>query len=70
MEEAMSEEGSFRLRVIEGLAGAIIFIIGIAGAFYTFTSLSTLGNFVGFFGFLSITTIVIGLILMTAKIEE
>ncbi|MGF3535354.1 MAG: hypothetical protein ACQXXE_00625 [Candidatus Bathyarchaeia archaeon] len=65
-----SEEGGFGLTLAEKFFGFILVVIGIIAAYYTFTSADTLGTFTGFFGFLSILPIVIGIILVTAKIEQ
>jgi hypothetical protein len=65
----MSEEGSFGLNVAEKFFGFIVFIVGVLGLYFTVTSTGALMTFTGFFGFLSVVLIVIGFVLMTAKIE-
>ncbi|MEM2117921.1 MAG: hypothetical protein QW386_02755 [Candidatus Bathyarchaeia archaeon] len=65
-----SEEGGFGLMLAEKFFGFILVIIGAIATYYTFTSADTLGVFTGFFGFLSILPIVIGILLVTAKIEQ
>lgn len=65
----MSEEGSFGLALVERFFGLIILVTGIVSSYYTFTSGAELYPFVGLFGFLSIILLVLGLVLITAKIE-
>ena len=66
----MSEaEGSFWLNLLEKFLGLIILIVGIMTGYYTFTSTQILSDFVGLFGFLSIILVILGLVLLIAKIE-
>ena len=65
----MSEEGSFGLTVAEKFFGLMLLIIGVLAAYYTFISSQALGAYTGFFGFLGIVLLVLGLILIIAKIE-
>lgn len=65
----MSEEGSFGETAAEKLFGAIILLVGVASMYYTFTSSSVLGTFTGVFGFLTLVLIILGVLLLTAKVE-
>ena len=65
----MSEEGSVGLSVAERFLGLLVIVLGSLAAYYTYTSIQVLENFAGFFGFLSIVLIIVGIILITAKME-
>jgi len=65
----MSEEGGFGLALAERFFGLILIIIGALATYFTFTSVQALGAFAAFFGFLSIIPLVLGLLLITARIE-
>jgi hypothetical protein len=65
----MSEEGSFGETAAEKLFGAIILLVGVVSMYYTFTSASVLGTFTGVFGFLTLVLIILGVVLLTAKVE-
>ncbi len=65
----MSEEGGFGLTFAEKFFGLLILVVGAVAAYYTFTSIEALGAFVGLFGFLSIVLIVLGLFLISVKVE-
>ncbi len=65
----MSEEGGIGIAVSERFFGLIVIIIGALAAYFTFTSFSALGSFTFLFGALSIIAIVIGFIMLTAKME-
>jgi len=65
----MSEEGGFGLTMAERFFGLLLLVVGAIAMYYTFESMQALGAFSAFFGFLSIILLIIGLFLMTAKIE-
>jgi hypothetical protein len=65
----MSEEGGFGLSVAERFFGLLILAIGLVSMFYTLTSAESLLAFTGFFGFLSFILIILGVVLITAKVE-
>jgi hypothetical protein len=65
----MSEEGGFGLSVAERFFGLLILAIGLVAMFYTLTSAESLLAFTGFFGFLSFILIILGVVLITAKVE-
>jgi Co/Zn/Cd efflux system component len=65
----MSEEGGFGLALVERFLGLILVIIGALAVYFTFISTQILDVFAAFFGFLSIIPLVLGLLLLTAKIE-
>jgi len=65
----MSEEGGLGTKVIEKFTGIIVLIVGILATYFTYLTASALGSFAGFFGFLTVTMIVLGLFLITAKTE-
>jgi len=65
----MSEEGGFGLAMAERFFGLILLIVGAVAMYYTFITMQELGAFSAFFGFLSIILLVLGLLLITAKIE-
>ena len=65
----MSEEGSFGLGMAEKFFGLIILVVGVLTLYNTLTSAAALGSFTGFFGFLSVVLVILGLVLMTAKLE-
>jgi hypothetical protein len=66
----MSEEGSYGLSAFERFFGFIVLITGIITAYYTATSTSELGVYTPFFVFLCVVMLIIGIVLLTAKIEE
>lgn len=66
----MSEEGSFGLTFAERFFGLIVLIAGILTTYYTVTSTTVLGAYTPFFVFLCIIVLIIGIVLLTAKIEE
>jgi len=65
----MSEEGGFGLSVAERFFGLLLLAIGLVAMFYTLTSAGSLLAFTGFFGFLSFILIILGVVLITAKVE-
>ena len=65
----MSEEGGFGLALAERFFGLILLVVGAIAMYYTFESMQALGGFSAFFGFLSIILLIVGLLLITAKIE-
>ncbi len=65
----MSEEGGIGIAFAERFFGLIVMIVGILATYFTFTSFSGLGSFTLFFGALSIIVIVIGFVMLTAKME-
>ncbi|MDH5482581.1 MAG: hypothetical protein OEY22_06875 [Candidatus Bathyarchaeota archaeon] len=65
----MSEGGGFGLSFAERFFGLLLIITGAIAMYYTFLSTNELGVYSAFFGLLSVIPLVLGLILMTAKIE-
>jgi hypothetical protein len=65
----MSEEGSFGASAIEKLFGLLVFLMGILAMYYTLTSAAALMAFTGLFGFLSLILIILGVVLILAKVE-
>ncbi len=65
----MSEEGSFGLSLAERFFGFILMIIGVVTLYYTVTSTQALLAFTGLFAFLSLILVVLGFVLMIAKVE-
>jgi len=65
----MSEEAGFGIALAERFFGLLLLIIGALAAYFTFTSTSALGAFAGIFSFLSLILLVLGIVLLTAKIE-
>jgi hypothetical protein len=65
----MSEESSFGLTAFERFFGLIVLITGAIIAYYTAISTSTLGAYTPFFAFLCLVLVIIGVVLLTAKIE-
>jgi hypothetical protein len=65
----MSEEGSFGITAAERFFGLILLAVGLLLMYYTLTSMDVLKAFTGFFGFLSFIFIVLGGVLITAKVE-
>ena len=65
----MSEEGSFGITAAERFFGLILLAVGLMLLYYTLTSMDVLKAFTGFFGFLSFIFIVLGGVLITAKVE-
>ena len=63
------EEGGFGIALAERFFGLLLTIIGALATYYTLTSGDALGAYTGFFGFLSLILLVLGIILITAKIE-
>jgi hypothetical protein len=65
----MSQEGGFGIALAERFFGLLLTIIGALATYYTLTSSDALGAFTGFFGFLSLILLVLGIVMITAKIE-
>jgi hypothetical protein len=65
----MSEEGGFGLEVAEKFLGLIIFIVGLLALYYTVSSSDALAGYTGLFSFLSIILVIIGFVLLIAKVE-
>jgi hypothetical protein len=65
----MSQEGGIGIALAERFFGLLLTIIGALTVYETLTSTSTLGAYTGFFSFLSLILVVLGIILLTAKIE-
>jgi hypothetical protein len=65
----MSEEEGFGLNLAERFFGLLLAVIGIVTMYYTLTSTGPLGLFTGFFVFLCAIPLVLGLILLIARLE-
>jgi hypothetical protein len=65
----MSEEGSFGITAAERFFGLILLAVGLLLMYYTLTSMDVLKAFTGFFGFLSLIFVLLGGVLITAKVE-
>jgi hypothetical protein len=65
----MSEGENFGLSLAERFFGLLLTVIGIVTMYYTLTSTDPLGIFTGFFVFLCAIPLVLGLILLIAKLE-
>jgi succinate-acetate transporter protein len=65
----MSEEGSFGISAAERFFGLILLAVGLILMYYTLTSMDVLKAFTAFFGFLSLIFIILGIVLITAKVE-
>lgn len=65
----MSDDTGFGMNVAEKFFGLIILLTGALTLYYTLTSNSELMSYTGLFGFLSMVLVVIGLVLILAKVE-
>lgn len=65
-----SEEGSFTVSFLERLFGLIVLVTGIILTYYTATSSNALGMYTSFFVFLCIIVLIVGIVLLTARIEQ
>jgi hypothetical protein len=64
-----SEEGSFGVSFMERLFGFIVLVSAIILTYYTVTSSAALGIYTSFFTFLCIIVLIVGIVLLTARIE-